>query len=237
MKTEEEKIVAYLLGELPVEEEAAVRDAINKDPQLQTAVADYQRLLTGFRQERVQRYANEVLEETPPDNSSHGNRKPWLWLILIGVIIVSGITWSLQFSSKTSEQLAQEYFILPADPTVAGQNNSRATYQEGINAFFRERDYFTAATAFARLQGDSLLGQRALFYLGHTRFLTQDYERAETLLSTSLSQGGDFSRFEQQDLAWNILMARLAQGENIRSDLQALPDREGKQSLLNQLPE
>ena len=66
MKLEESTITAYLLGELDPAETEAVREAIAADDHWQQVVRDYEKLLTGFREEKVNRYAAEVVETPPP---------------------------------------------------------------------------------------------------------------------------------------------------------------------------
>lgn len=235
MKLEESTIMAFLLGELNPAEEQAVREAIAEDEHWQEVVRDYEKLLTGFREERVNRYAAEVTETPPPPPVPSTTSGPWPWLLLLVVMAAAG--YFLWPAPTSPEELAHEYFLLPNDPTVAGQNTAIDSYQDGLTAFFRERNYEEAVAAFSLIQEDTTWGTRAQFYLGHANFMVNNYAASERFLEQSLNRTDDFSRFELSDLAWNVLMARLAQGQDIKEELAALPQRDGQQELLEKLSE
>jgi len=57
----EQKIQAYVLGELPPEEAALVAEALAQNPTLAALAREYEQIAEGFRQQRVAALQQELL--------------------------------------------------------------------------------------------------------------------------------------------------------------------------------
>lgn len=246
MNVSEEQVWAYLAGDLDDKTAQTVVEAIQKDRDLQQIAEDYRRLLGGFQHQRIKKYAAEaaeVIDQLPeePSKESTGttsgksrNRHLWWWLALLLAIILAG-WWFTKSKSPDPAALAHTYFQLPMDPSVAG-GTAGNDFNEGLDAFFSRQDYASAIQLWEPIIEDSIYGTRAVYYLGHAYFLNMDYESALRALEQTSQTNPGLTRLEKQDLDWNILMTRLALGQDVRAAVQQLSSSTKRDDLLQQLP-
>lgn len=236
MKISEEQVWAYLNGELDEETAKDVARAIAEDAALQQIADDYEVLLKGLRQKRTNAYAAEAMEviETVDTPQKPSSRRSW-WLIIAAAFLIGSIAWVVSRPAPPEpEDIAKEFFRLPADPSVAGGTASD-NFNAGLDAFFSAQDYDAAIQNWSTILSDSLYGNSASYYLGHAYFLHQEYDNAFDQLQNSVTQEALFSPAELADLRWNILITRLARGEDISAEVTTLPSSPEREALLEAL--
>lgn len=248
MNVTEEQIWAYLAGELDEDTSKIVADALQADEGLQQIANDYRRLLAGFQEQRIKKYAAEAMEvmseaegrttKQAPAPTVDNSKRVWLWIAAAAatVLLLIGLFTFPFFQPVSNQEVATTYFRLPADPSVAGSGTANNFY-DGLDAFFAQKDYAQAITYWEPITQDSVFGLSAAYYLGHAYFLDGAYDKAQQQLETTLRTNNQLSPQEIQDLEWNILLARMAKGENIQSELEGLPSSPERDALLKQLRE
>lgn len=243
MNVSEEQVWAYLTGELDEATAQEVAEAIRSDKALQALVAQYEKLLQGFRSQRLQRYANEALEVLDttskpmdePVEQAHPKQAPqktfkwWHFLTLaLGILI---IWYALRPNTATRTDIASTYFRLPADPAIAGSTTANA-FADGLEAFYTNKNYAVAINLWHPLRSDSLYGPSANFYLGHAYFMNGQYAEAQQQFKRILAVDSTLSLVEEQDVRWNLLLTDFVLGEKINKRLQELPSTPQRDELL-----
>ncbi|GJM35862.1 MAG: hypothetical protein DHS20C18_48630 [Saprospiraceae bacterium] len=225
---DEDKIIAYVLDELDETERQVVAVAIEKDEQLQQIAEHYQKIKQGFRAKRVNNLAEQIAayedalsptspkpDEQPKKRKKNTRRNGFTGFLILAVLgLVVAFFYGKSNYSNTA--LAQKYFLMPADPSVAG-NQDATTFASGIEAFFNNQNYEQAASLFSSIADSSDYAIQAQYFTAHADFLNHNYEKALTEFTQLSGQKDNYPPDQQQRIEWNTMISRLAKGEEISS--------------------
>ena len=226
---DEDKIIAYILDELDETERQEVAAALEKDEQLRQTAEHYQKIKRSLRAKRVENLSEQIAayETTlsasanhPPDQQSSKSKKNGRRYGLFGLFFLIGLLFSICFfygkSHYSNTALAQKYFLLPADPSVAG-NQEASIFSSAVEAFFSEKDYPKAAALFTSIPAASDYAQPARYFAAHAQFLQGDYDQALTDFTALSNQKREYPPDQQQRIEWNEMISRLATGAPVAS--------------------
>ena len=240
----EQKIQAYVLGELPPEEAALVAEALAQAPALAALAREYEQIAEGFRQQRVAALQQELLafDQTlpaPPTrpapaprlsrgpdeerNSGAAPTKPrrftwWPFLLAVTLLIGALVVFLPQDGPPAEASLSERYYEPPANPTTAGNQSQDAAYRQAINQFFNEEDYSGAHQRFSSLAEVGDYQTAARFYLPHASFSLSQHKRAEVEFDEALADANMKPEWAAL-LRWNNMINDLEQGRDITGEL------------------
>lgn len=134
------------------------------------------------------------------------------------VLVVAGF-WYAQSNFSNEALSTNNYLVADIPGTMGGNNTADATFQEGLNAFWVQKDLATAKSIFEKIPSTNLDFISAQYFLGHIAFQEQDYPKAIQQYQQVLSANQLPNFINSDKLTWNLLLARLGAGENINTEL------------------
>ena len=221
---DEDKIIDYVMDELDETERDVVAAALEKDGQLQETAEKYQQIKSGFRAKRVSKLMDQInAYEDSATSASHSdqnleqlspNRKNRLLQLVLLAFITLSIAFFYGRTNYSDVALAKKYFLMPADPSVAG-GQEVSIFLSGIEAFFNDQDYSRAVSLFTSLPESNVYSRQARYFQAHANFLSHDYEKALAEFNQLASQVENYLPEQQRRIKWNELVSSLANGKDI----------------------
>lgn len=142
------------------------------------------------------------------------------------VLVAVGTFWYANTTYSTTALSATHYLTADIPGTMGGNDGVDANLQEGLNAFWVKKDLAAAKTAFAKISTESKEYTEAQYFLGHIAFQEKNYSVAKEKYQQVLATNSLPNYINRDKLNWNLLLARLGNGENIAGDLQQILDNE-----------
>jgi tetratricopeptide (TPR) repeat protein len=136
-------------------------------------------------------------------------------LLLISIAFFSYA--NLNFSQAALS--AANYIEADLPGTLGVSDDQTALFQEGLNAYWTEKNYPKAAIAFSQITPESAEYVEAQYFLGHIAFKQKDFATAIQKYQLVLSNNQLAPYINRDKLTWSLLLARYANGENIQKDL------------------
>ncbi len=138
------------------------------------------------------------------------------------VLITAGTFWYANNNFSGAALSNNSYLTADIPGTMSGDNQQTADFQAGLSAFWVAKDLGKAESSFEKITAENLEYTEAQYFLGHIAFQKKDFAQAKSYYQTAL-KGDDLpSYINQEKLQWNLLLARLGNGEDIESDLDQL---------------
>lgn len=246
-------ITKYLDGEIPEEALQAFNKAMEQEDFLEEATF-YQDMVTAVRSEGAKEQ-DKLLEEVDLSNINQDIRAklvaqnkrltqhktgatgaakvsrlvPIRRLLSLAasvlVLVVAGF-WYAKSNFSTTALSTNNYLAADIPGTMGGNNTTNVTFQEGLNAFWVQKDLATAKTIFEKIPSTNLEFVEAQYFLGHIAFKEQDYPKAIQQYQQVLSANQLPNFINRDKLTWNLLLARLGTGENIDTELTTILENE-----------
>lgn len=135
------------------------------------------------------------------------------------VLVTAGTFWYANNNFSPTALSATNYLTADIPGTMSGNTTIEATLQEGLNAFWVDKNLATAKTAFAKISSGSPEFTEAQYFLGHIAFQEKEYPTAIEKYQTVINENPLPNYINRDKLAWNLLLARMGAGENIDTDL------------------
>lgn len=138
------------------------------------------------------------------------------------VLVVAGILWRTNRSYNPNELIAQSYYAADVPGSLSGGAVEDEAFQAALAAFVTNNDWATARAGFEQIANTNSKYGEAQYFLGHINLQEAQFEIAIENYQNALASENLPNYINQNKLNWNLLLARLGSGEDIRSDLDRL---------------
>jgi len=258
-------ITKYFDGELSVDEQKSFNEAM-KDEDFANEAAFYREMVSVVHEEGKQQEealladidldninqdirkelvaqntrlsAKKVVEK--PQTAKIRSLNPARRMLSIAASVLVLITAGTFFYANTNYSgtaLSDSNYLTADIPgTMSGDNQQTANFQTGLNAFWVEKDLVSAKTNFEKITSENSEYPEAQYFLGHIAFQNKDFAQAKSNYQAALQADILPNYINREKLQWNLLLARLGNGEDIQADLDQLAN-DGNSGLQSQAQE
>lgn len=214
-----ERIEAYLDKRLSPKEAQAFHKELQQDPELRRALLEHRlagRAIDLARTDAIRSRLESIREKAGVLPDPAARIRPLHLLAVAATVLVLVIAGGFLYSrlNFSNEALVDRYYQQATSSTVAGAAAGDELYEQGLLAFFRDKDYQQAIGLFAKVPLNSDYYLAAQYYLAHSEFRSADYSAA-TRHFAFLLEAGDLPVFiDRNEVIWNLLLTRLAADDN-----------------------
>lgn len=238
---EEESIERYLRGEMTAEERIAFENSLEKNPELEEALALQKDLMLGIRQHFDAHLMAKFQAIEDESNTSTSDRKEthrlWKWAAsaAVGLTLV-GVFYFMNSENRNKRLYAAYYEDFP-NIVERTQRDSQSDLQEAF-VFFQNKQWAQAAEAFQSLKNENPDIYYPAFYQALCLLNLDQPEEALPLLATTVASDDD--RFSTP-AKWYMALAYLRMDNETKAieNLEEIPTgsqyAEDAQTLLEQL--
>lgn len=215
-----DRIEAYLEQRLSSEEAEAFREELRRDPDLRQALLEHRlagRAIELARADAVRARLDRIRQESGPLPAPVSRLRPLRILAAVASLLLLIVAGGFLYArlNFTDQALVDRYYQSATSSTVAGGSaNADRFFEEGLYAFFREKDYEQAIESFGKVPANSEHYKASQYYLAHSEFRAGNYFSA-SLHFSFLLEARDLPAFiDRNELLWNFLLTRLAAGDS-----------------------
>lgn len=236
MKNYVEQIDAYLDQELSAADLAAFEKALQSDTALQEEVRLHRLERAAILMMIEEEFKGKIKTWRDADKANSTDtttakvidikktaRKPqpqqvsWMRRLSIAasvLLLIGAGSWFWASQNYSNTALSKDYYLLAdAGGDKGGSTTVEADVQKGLTAFFTEKDYAKAATAFAKIPTNSPQYIEARYYLAHSQFQQGQYSKATESYQYLLRQETLPAFMNRNKIEWNQLLAMLGNGQ------------------------